>query len=96
MNLEMADLSSRRSTIPKDSGKLNALPKIAVGALLVSASVILFTELGHETNTASAATSLGVGCRYDPVNDDDGLGIGTNPANFDNMLWTGLVNGATE
>lgn len=96
LNLEMADLSSRRSTIPKDSGKLNALPKIAVGALLVSASVILFTELRHDTNTASAATSLGVGCRYDPVNDDDGLGIGTNPANFDNMLWTGLVNGATE
>lgn len=96
MNSINAEFGHQASTASRNPRWFATLPKLTVGALIVGASVLTLSELESRANIASAATSKGVGCRYDPVNDDDGLGIGTNPVNFDYMLWTGLVGGATE
>lgn len=46
------------------------------------------------TDRASAYNLLGPGCRFDPNNDDDGLGIGFNGTNFHQLSRDATEDGA--
>ena len=46
---------------------------------------------GIVQSSAYAYTIFGPNCRYDPANDDDGLGIAFNSSNFRQHMWTETI-----
>lgn len=53
--------------------------RLGLAALVAAAGV------GTQTEPASSYVVTGGGCRFDPANDNDGLGIGFNSTNFNTL-----------
>lgn len=62
--------------------------KLGLAALVAGTSVAIVPDV------ASAYSLYGNNCRYDPKNDDDGLGIGFNSTNFNQARRDATEDGA--